>query len=62
MEDGRILAGEMDFDVGERLDTLELMLLLDNLAAKNSGLLYILLLNNGLEMTLLLIDDLANAN
>ena len=60
--DGRIPAGEVDLDVGEGLDALELMLLVGDLAAKNSGLLYMLLLNNGLGMTPLLIDDLADAN
>lgn len=60
--DSKILAGEVDLNVGEQLDALKLMLLVSDLAAKNSGLLYMLLLNNGLEMTPLLIDDLADIN
>lgn len=38
------------------------MLLKVDLAAKNSDLIYIFLLNNSLETNLLLIDDLTNAN
>lgn len=38
------------------------MLLVADLAAKNSGFLYIFILNNSLKITLLFINDLANTN
>lgn len=47
IRDSKILAGKMDLNIGKRLNSFELMLLVGDLAAKNSGLLYILLLNNG---------------
>lgn len=62
IKDSKILAGEMDLDVGKKLDIFELMLLMVDLAAKHFGLLCMLLLNNSLGITPLLIDDLANAN
>lgn len=52
----------MDLDINKGLDALKLILLMRELAAKNFGLLYMLLLNNSLEITFLLIDDLADAN
>lgn len=58
IKNGRILIKEVDLDINEKLDAFKLILLIDNLAGKNFSLLYILLLNNGLWITLLLIDDL----
>lgn len=62
IEDSKILAGKMDLDIVEGLNAFELMLLVSDLVAKNSGLLYMLLLNNGLKMILLFIDNLVDAN
>lgn len=56
--EGKKPAGEVDLDVGKGLDTLELILLVGDLAPRDSGLLYKLLLNNGFGMTPLLIDGL----
>lgn len=56
--EGKMPVGDVDLDVGGRLDAFELMLSVGNLTAWNFGLLYRLLLNNGLGMTPLLIDDL----
>lgn len=52
----------MDLGIVEGLNAFELMLLVTDLVAKNSSLLYMLLLNNGLEMILLFIDNLVDAN
>lgn len=52
----------MDLNIIEKLKAFKLMLLIIDLAAKNSNLIYIFLLNNGLKTSLLLIDDLINAN
>lgn len=62
IKDSKILARKIDFDVVEEFDAFKLMLLMSDLAAKNSDLLYILLLNNGLGIILLLIDNLVDVN
>lgn len=59
---GKIPAEEVDLDISKGLDVLELILLMGDLATKNFSLLYILLLNNALEIILLFFDDLADAN
>lgn len=62
IKDGKILAKKVDFNTIEKVKDFKLMLLVDDLAAKNFDLIYILLLNNGLGTSRLLIDDLTNAN
>lgn len=61
-EDSGIVIREVDLDTGEVDEASELILLVGNLTTLNSGLLYRLLSNNGLEMTLLLIHRLMTAS
>lgn len=58
----KILAGKIDLNIDTRLNTFELILLINDLATKSLSLLYILLLNNSLKMTSLLIDNLTDTN
>lgn len=58
----KIPAGKIDLNIDARLNTFELILLINDLAIKNFSLLYILLLNNSLKMTSLLINNLTDAN
>lgn len=62
IKDGKFLAKKMYFDISKRVDAFELMQLIDKLAVKNFGLLYIFILNNSLKIIPLLINNLVNAN
>lgn len=61
-ENSGILTREIDLDIDEVDEALELTFLVGDLMTWNFGLLYRLLLNNGLKMTPLLIDKLMTAS